>query len=215
MITRDEIDQKGRELQVNTANVERDYVFGWLLAGIFTATALRDVLILKGGNCLRKAYFEHARFSSDLDFSTQSAIDPSFLERELKKACDFVHDAAGVVFDNDRMRIEEKRRIDKERQVYEGRLYFQDFYGTKSTFVISIKMDVTQFDKIYLPIQTRNVIHPYSDYADCKAEIRCIKLEETLGTKLKCLLQRRHIADLLILTTRFGPTSMLYFGPTC
>jgi hypothetical protein len=26
-----------------------DYVFGWFLAGVYTATTLKDVLILKGG----------------------------------------------------------------------------------------------------------------------------------------------------------------------
>jgi predicted nucleotidyltransferase component of viral defense system len=48
----------------------------------------------------------------------------------------------------------------------------------------------------YLPVQERNPIHPYSDAEACAATIRCVELEEALATKLRCLLQRRHIADL-------------------
>ncbi len=48
MIDSDEIEAKAEELGVNIANVERDYVFGWLLAGLFhTDNELRYRLILK------------------------------------------------------------------------------------------------------------------------------------------------------------------------
>lgn len=45
-------------------------------------------------------------------------------------------------------------------------------------------------------MQDRLLIHPYSDGSDCKATIKCVKLEELLATKLKCLLQRRRVYDL-------------------
>jgi predicted nucleotidyltransferase component of viral defense system len=77
MIDKEEIDGKADELGVHVANVQRDYVFGWLLSGLAQAeNRLRPSLILKGGNCFRKAYFEHARFSNDLDFSTQRNSTP-------------------------------------------------------------------------------------------------------------------------------------------
>lgn len=57
LITRDEIEQKSSEFGIHVANVQRDYVFGWFLVAIYAATALKDVLILKGGNCFRKVYF--------------------------------------------------------------------------------------------------------------------------------------------------------------
>jgi predicted nucleotidyltransferase component of viral defense system len=196
VITRDEIDHKAREFGIHTTNVERDYVFGWLLTGIFTATELKAVLVLKGGNCLRKAYFEHTRFSNDLDFSTQTTIDPEFLRQELNKACLFVQELAGVAFRTEETRVEAKRQIDEQKQVYEARLYFRDFYGKPGNAVISIRMDVTEYDRIYLPVQRRRIIHPYSDYEQCNAELTCLKLEESLASKLKCLLQRRHLADL-------------------
>lgn len=196
MIEKEEIEEKSQEFEIHTANVERDYVFGWLLAGIYTVSPLKGLLILKGGNCFRKAYFAHTRFSNDLDFSTQSALDESFLSQELNKVCDFAHNATGIIFEKDRNYVEEKLSIDKQRKVYEAKLYFKDFYGNPDHIVISVRLDVTQLDKIHLPIQSRFLIHPYSDERECKTEIKCVKLEELLATKLKCLLQRRHCYDL-------------------
>ena len=82
MIKKEEIQAKSDEFTIHTAHIERDYVFGWLLAGIYTVSSLKDLMVLKGGNCFRKAYFTYARFSSDLDFSIQTALDASFLFQE-------------------------------------------------------------------------------------------------------------------------------------
>src|SRR5712664_2950860 len=196
MISRDEIESKSEEFGIHVANVERDYVFGWLLAGIYGDSALRDTLVLKGGNCFRKAYFPTTRFSNDLDFSTQSGVNPASLAEQLNRVCDLVQAKAGVVFDKDRNSVEEKTHADTDRKTYEARLYFRDFYGNPDTITISVRLDVTQFDRIYLPIQSRHLIHPYSDAGQCEVEIKCQKLEELLATKLKCLLQRRHSGDL-------------------
>ncbi len=196
MITNPEIESKATEFNIHVSNVERDYVFGWLLAGIYGPSALRDVLILKGGNGLRKTYFEHARFSNDLDFSTQTAVEPSVLASELNKVCDYVQEACGIVFDKERNRVSEKVSGDKERPIYEVRLYFKDFYGNPDAITISVRLDIKEFDRIYLPIQERHLIHPYSEVQECRASIRCLKLEEMLAAKLKCLLQRRYSFDL-------------------
>ena len=65
-----------RELLAAAANlgllpnvVEKDYVLGWLLAGIFNHPALAEKWVFKGGTCLKKCYFETYRFSEDLDFT--------------------------------------------------------------------------------------------------------------------------------------------------
>ena len=155
MIGKKEIETKSKEFAIHTAHVERDYVFGWLLTGIYTMSPLKNVLILKGGNCFRKAYFANTRFSADLDFSVGTEIDENFLFIELNKICDFTHDATGIIFEKDRNHVEEKFSIDKQRKVYEARLYFKDFYGNPERIVISVRLDVTQFDRIYLPIQSR------------------------------------------------------------
>jgi len=65
---------KSKEFEIHPSNVERDYVFGLLLFGLFTQSTLKDSLFLKGGNALRKGYFANTRFSSDLDFGIPGDI---------------------------------------------------------------------------------------------------------------------------------------------
>jgi predicted nucleotidyltransferase component of viral defense system len=57
--------------------VEKDYVLGWLLAGIGEHPATRDTWVFKGGTCLKKCFFETYRFSEDLDFTL---TDPAHLD---------------------------------------------------------------------------------------------------------------------------------------
>lgn len=196
MINRSEIDAMAVELGVNSSDVQRDYIFGWLLSGIYTESELGSRLILKGGNCFRKAYFPFARFSNDLDFSSGGSLTPDYLARELKRVCDFIARSSGVDFDLDRTVARPKRGVDDAVRVVEARVYFRDFYGKPNSMVISVRIDVTEMDRLYLPVQTRRLIHAYSDHEACAADIRTVKLEEQLASKMKCLLQRRHVADL-------------------
>lgn len=196
MIEKYEIDAKADELGVHVANVQRDYVFGWLLAGIAQAeNCLQRSLILKGGNCFRKAYFEHARFSNDLDFSTQSELNAEVLLEGLRQACAYAEERSGVTFLIDESRISERSLADDEAKLYDARVYFKSFYGEED-LRIRVDLDVKEFDRLFLPIQSRRLIHAYSDAAQCRADIRCVKLEELLASKLKALLQRQHSPDL-------------------
>jgi predicted nucleotidyltransferase component of viral defense system len=196
MIEKPEIDAKAEELGVHAANVQRDYVFGWLLSSVYRAdNPLRPLLVLKGGNCFRKAYFEHSRFSNDIDFSAQTELDVGLLLQGLKQACAVAGDSSGVEFLIDDSQVSEKRLADSESRIYEARIYFKSFYGEEDAR-IRVNLDVKEYDRLFLPIQTRRLIHSYSDAALCQGDIRCLKLEELLASKLKALLQRRHSPDL-------------------
>ena len=196
MISKNEIEEKAKEFDVHAANVQRDYVFGWFLVALYNSSPLKDLLILKGGNALRKCYFESTRFSADLDFGMASEIDKDLLGFEIDKICDFIHSNAGVSFEKERNNIKEKFRAHEKLKVFEAKIYFKDFYGKADHITISVQIDITRFDKLYLPVQQRFLIHPYSDVASSRVEIHCMKLEEILATKLKCLLQRQHSPDL-------------------
>ncbi len=200
MITRDEIELKAREFEIHIANVERDYVFGWFISGIFTVSKLKDDIFLKGGNALRKGYFENTRFSSDLDFGIPGDVDPTFLLEQLNIICDHIQEKSGICFLKDENRIKEKFLASEAPipglRVYDARIYFKDFYGKRDDLKIRISMDITRFDKVLLPIQSIDLIHPYSDASLVVCKIRCMKLEEIIATKLKCLLQRQHAPDL-------------------
>src|SRR5579862_9916195 len=139
MIEKQEIDAKAAELDVHVANVQRDYVFGWLLAGLAQAeNQLRPLLILKGGNCFRKAYFEHARFSNDLDFSTQTELDFDTLVDGLSQACRFAGEKSRIEFLVDQSRVSERSLADDEAKMYEARVYFKSFYGEED---VRIRVD--------------------------------------------------------------------------
>ncbi|MES2087519.1 MAG: nucleotidyl transferase AbiEii/AbiGii toxin family protein [Patescibacteria group bacterium] len=200
MIYKEEIEAKAKEFEIHPSNVERDYVFGWLLFGIFTASGLKDRIFLKGGNALRKGYFENTRFSSDLDFGIPDDISQEELLSEINKVCELAQEKSGVVFVKDDNKVEEKFTASEaplpDLKVYEVRVYFKGFNGESDHIKIRISMDVTRFDKVLLPLQTVKLIHPYSDAADLVCDIQCMKLEEIIATKLKCLIQRQHAPDL-------------------
>jgi len=196
MIYKEEIDDLAARYGLTPQSVEKDYVFGWLIQGIYTQSRLGSLFILKGGNALRKAYLEETRFSQDLDFSLTDEIDRVFLLEELQAVLRYVSDRTGVSFELDRTDVRGKRLPQElTSDALEVRTYFKGFYGEEN---ISLKaqLDVTQFDKVILPIQSRNLIHPYSDAIDCQAVVRTQKAEEILASKLTCLLHRGKPADL-------------------
>ena len=200
MINKDEIETKAKEFEIHPSNVQRDYVFGWLLFGIFTTSNLKDKIFLKGGNALRKGYFENTRFSADLDFGIPGDIAQDVLLSEINKVCEFAQDKSGVIFVKEDNKVEEKFTASEtplpDLKVYEVRVYFKDFYGKADHIRMRISMDITRFDKVLLPLQNVKLIHPYSDALEVICNIRCMKLEEIIATKIKCLLQRQHAPDL-------------------
>ncbi len=196
MIDRTEIEQEANHLGISTTNVQRDYIFGWILAGIYGQSDLGPHLVLKGGNCFRKAYAPLGRFSNDLDFAAQLRVDYNRMREQLTGVCEYVQAATGVDFQLERTSVNHVRAIDSERNKIEAKLYFKDFYGVDRTFDIRVTLDISEYDRPRLPIQSRPLIHAYSDATKCKADVRCVQLEELLADKLKCLIQRRHIVDL-------------------
>lgn len=69
MIDRQEVMDFAREMGIDPNVVEKDYVLGWLLAGISSHPMFSSHWVFKGGTCLKKCFFETYRFSEDLDFT--------------------------------------------------------------------------------------------------------------------------------------------------
>ncbi|MBI2340036.1 MAG: nucleotidyl transferase AbiEii/AbiGii toxin family protein [Deltaproteobacteria bacterium] len=181
MIKKEEIDIKAEELGVHTSNVQRDYVFGWLLAGIFhSSNDLSRQLILKGGNCFRKAYFEHTRFSNDLDFSVQTEVDEEKLRGSIKQACLFAQEQSGVEFFPDDSRIGRRELAEDDSRLFEARVYFKSFYGDDD-ITLKVKLDVKEYDQIFLPIQKRRLL----DQMEKEASSNKLATEKGVSTGLK------------------------------
>ena len=69
MIDKKEILKFSEALGFRLDIVEKDYVLGWLLAGISAHKDLSKNLIFKGGTCLKKCHLETYRLSEDLDYT--------------------------------------------------------------------------------------------------------------------------------------------------
>lgn len=196
MITREELAEHAATLEISLQKVERDYVFGWLIGGLYSATTLAEVVTLKGGNALRKAYFPASRYSDDLDFSCPTALDAEGLLAAFNDACRYAQACSGVQFDLNRNRVTDYYDVEPGKAVHKLALYFQDFSGMPRPVDIKVRVDVTEFDRLQLEPQTRKLIHQYSDAVECSVPIRTVALEEALADKLRCMLQRRYAFDL-------------------
>lgn len=107
MIDRSEILEVATDLSLAPDVVEKDYVLGWLLAGIFRDEELAGAWTFKGGTCLKKCYFETYRFSEDLDFTVaaEAQMDGGFLTAAFTRVAEALYDEVGVEIPVDRLRL--------------------------------------------------------------------------------------------------------------
>jgi predicted nucleotidyltransferase component of viral defense system len=94
MIQKQELLDLAADFGLQPNVVEKDYVLGWLLAGIGEHPVTRDTWVFKGGTCLKKCFFETYRFSEDLDFTlTDPAhLDEAFLRKLFQEVGAWVYD---------------------------------------------------------------------------------------------------------------------------
>ena len=87
--------------------VEKDYVLGWLLAGIDHHEGISDSWTFKGGTCLKKVHFETYRFSEDLDFTLAEAaqLDQDFLSTTFSEIAQRIYERCGIVIPADQLRF--------------------------------------------------------------------------------------------------------------
>ena len=96
-------------LDVHPSHNQRDYVHNWLLSTFYSQSEVVRQLSLKGGNCLRKAYFTNGRYSQNPEFSTSVGISRDELGMELNALCAALNDRAEIKFDLDRPHVQDKR----------------------------------------------------------------------------------------------------------
>src|SRR5271165_4917736 len=98
MIDRQEILELAADVGLEPNVVEKDYVLGWILAGISQHPRTRDSWIFKGGTCLKKCYFETYRFSEDLDFTLLdgSHLSERVLGETFNEIAAWIYDESGI-----------------------------------------------------------------------------------------------------------------------
>jgi predicted nucleotidyltransferase component of viral defense system len=192
-----------RELLAAAANlgllpnvVEKDYVLGWLLAGIFNHPVLADKWVFKGGTCLKKCYFETYRFSEDLDFTLtdESHLNVDFLVGTFRDASAWVYEQTGIEIPPDKVDFEvfQNRR---DRPAGQGRISYRGPIAPSGDLP-RIKLDLTVDELLVLPPVNRPVSHPYSDAPDGGIMARCYSYEEVFAEKVRALAERARPRDL-------------------
>jgi predicted nucleotidyltransferase component of viral defense system len=195
MVPTQEIETVSESLGVPLVNIEKDYVMGWMLWAIYTRSQLSETLVLKGGNCLRKVYFTDTRFSDDLDFTAIKMPTEQVFKQEINNLCNELHQIAGIPFQPDLTRVEEKATPDQDCKALDARVYFRGFAGD-SSLTLRLKFDISDFETMVFRPVLSPLIHAYSDFASCAVNVKAYTIEEVLAEKLRSWIQRTRARDL-------------------
>lgn len=199
MIDKRDILEAASALGLLPGVVEKDYVLGWMLAGINAHPALSTSWVFKGGTCLKKCYFETYRFSEDLDFTLrdESQIEDGFLRRTLGEVIAWVADASGLVLPADQLSFDIYKNP-RERVSCQGKVGYRGPVSptTSSGGWPKIKLDLTADERLVRPAVRREAFHPYADRPDGGIWIDCYAYEEAFGEKVRALGERTRPRDL-------------------
>jgi len=199
MITQKEIIKASQYHNVPKSTVDKDWVLGHLLNALFSFDEIRQQFVFKGGTCLRKVYFDHYRFSEDLDFTLQDRkfpIDEKIIKRLIQRA-ESISDA---LFTLDY--IKPTKSEDKD-QGYEIKIKFwgaDHNPGQKPLpprrWQTSVKLDISYSESLLLQPVDKELFHPYSDKDKVTESVSAYKLEEIVAEKLRSLIQRNRPRDI-------------------
>lgn len=199
MIDKRDILESASSLGLLPNVVEKDYVLGWLLAGINAHPALTDAWVFKGGTCLKKCYFETYRFSEDLDFTLRDEghIEDGFLRQVMSEVVEWVADASGLTVPVDQLRFDIYTNP-RGRRSCQGKIGYRGPVSPTSGSGgwPKIKLDLTADERLVLPPVLREVFHPYADRPDDGLWINCYAYEEAFGEKVRALGERTRPRDL-------------------
>src|SRR5579864_2727115 len=108
MIDRREVLEAASSFSLLPNIIEKDYVLGWILAGINAHSELGQSWVFKGGTCLKKCYFETYRFSEDLDFTLreEAHLEQGFLTRTLGEVVEWVAAESGLQLPADQISLD-------------------------------------------------------------------------------------------------------------
>lgn len=198
MILKQEILKIATDNQLSPHVIEKDYVLGWLLAGINHHPYLTSHWVFKGGTCLKKCYFETYRFSEDLDFTV---IDPKHLNQSLlqgifKDISQWIYQNSGIEIPEEKITFElyENPRGSISCQ---GKIYYRGpLAPISSKCMPRIKLDITTDELIANPTIVKSVTHAYSDLPHQGIQTLCYSYIEIFAEKIRALTERARARDL-------------------
>jgi len=197
VISKQEIIDAAAKYGLTPHVVEKDYVLGWLLAGIANHEALSERWVFKGGTCLKKCFFETYRFSEDLDFTLKdsSHLDADFLSKTFAEIAEWVTEESGISIPHDLLRFD---LFDNPRGNLscQGRVSYQGPVSPTKGGLPRVKLDLTADEKLVLPPVHLRVFHPYSDEPKDGIYVTSYAYEEAFGEKFRALGERTRPRDL-------------------
>ncbi len=175
--------------------VGKDYLLGWLLAGISQHTDLASTWIFKGGTSLRKCYYETFRFSEDLDFTVigDGPDSPEDLVRIFAEIAEWLSDESGIELLPDASSFSRKTNR-RGNPTTQGKIAYRG-PNTKQT-APKVKLDITKDEILVGKPELRVIGHPYSDSPLPGAGVLSYSLIELFGEKLRALAERCRPRDL-------------------
>ncbi|MFN8232258.1 MAG: nucleotidyl transferase AbiEii/AbiGii toxin family protein [Actinomycetota bacterium] len=175
--------------------IEKDYMLGWLLAGIAQEPQLREAWVFKGGTCLRKCYYETYRFSEDLDFTVRAGgpETPEELKPLFVGIAAWLEEEAGIelVVEGSSFR---RRRNRRGNETTLGRLAYRG--PNRPPQLPKVKLDITSDERLVQETVSRQIGHHYSDAPLPIEEVACYSLVELFAEKLRALQERCRPRDL-------------------
>lgn len=195
MIEKNEVLKLAEALGLQVETVEKDYILGWMLDGIFKHPSLGSKWLFKGGTSLKKCFFETFRFSEDLDFTVadQFHLNEEYLLKIFKEIADELYESAGIEFSKEMFKF---KIITKEKGKLsaQGQIHYNGPLRRKQGFA-SIKLDLTTDEIIVLNSEKKKVHHPYTDEPTEGIWSHCYAFEEVVAEKIRALAQRARPRD--------------------
>lgn len=184
MITRQQLEIINRKtLKYPLHIAEKDYFLALVLQ-IIAKSALKDVLIFKGGTALHHLYLEQYRFSEDLDFS---ANQRSISLEEVRK----------IFVDTDYLSIKKDylsgATVKIERLQYSGPLIQPN----------SLKVEIDFLQNVLLPPQTMK----YHNVWGLDFEVKVMDIREICAEKIRAASDRaryRDFYDLFLILEKYS-----------
>lgn len=200
MIPKQEVLEQARKNNIAPGIIEKDYVLGWVLAGINHHSNLNQKWIFKGGTALKKCFFKEYRFSEDLDFTIldQTHINQEFLNKTFLEILNWVYDQTGIEFSYSQTKFD--IHPDKTKQYVTGSIYYTGPL-LQGGSLNKIYLDILANELLVLESAKLNIYHPYSDNIDSFAY--CYKLEEIFAEKVRALAERARPRDLYDVVSLF------------
>ena len=197
MIDRLEILETATRMSLGPQVVEKDYVLGWVLAGIYAHEELASTWVFKGGTCLKKCFFETYRFSEDLDFTLTNAahLDNAFLQRVFTEVVEWVYEHSGIEMPANQQ-VFDIYTNPRGSVSCQGKLSYRGPVSPRSGGWPRIKLDLTADERLVLPPVGATVFHPYSDEPEGGIHALAYAYEEVFGEKVRALAERTRPRDL-------------------